>query len=71
VVHSIREVVDHLVSLAPLPIQVKPRPERQRAVDVPVLRGDAGKLRAETGWAPAISFAQTLADTLAYWRSRP
>lgn len=36
-----------------------------RPSDVPVLRGDARKLRAATGWSPAIDLATTLADVVA------
>jgi nucleoside-diphosphate-sugar epimerase len=32
--------------------------------------GDSTKLRAATGWAPARSLDETLADTLAWWRDR-
>ncbi|CAB4863963.1 unannotated protein [freshwater metagenome] len=33
-----------------------------RPVDVPLLRGDASKLEAATGWRPEISWSETLAD---------
>ncbi len=33
-----------------------------RPADIPTLVGDAGKLRAATGWAPAIALEQTLQD---------
>lgn len=42
-----------------------------RPVDIPVLRGDAAKLRTATGWAPEIPLDQTLVDVLAYWREQP
>lgn len=35
-----------------------------RPADIPVLVGDAAKLRAATGWQPAIAFEQTLQDLL-------
>lgn len=35
-----------------------------RPADIPVLIGDAGKLRAATGWQPMIDFDQTLQDLL-------
>ncbi|MDZ4672967.1 MAG: GDP-mannose 4,6-dehydratase [Gemmatimonadota bacterium] len=35
-----------------------------RPADIPVLIGDAAKLRAATGWQPAIDFEQTLQDLL-------
>ena len=41
-----------------------------RPVDLPVLRGDASKLAAATGWAPEIPIEQTLADLLDDMRSR-
>jgi GDP-4-dehydro-6-deoxy-D-mannose reductase len=41
-----------------------------RPVDIPVLRGDASKLREATGWAPEIPIDQTLADLLDDQRSR-
>jgi nucleoside-diphosphate-sugar epimerase len=36
-----------------------------RPADIPRLSGDPAKLRAATGWEPAISLEETLADTLA------
>ena len=37
------------------PIEMRQVPERVRPVDVPMLVGDASRLRTLTGWAPAIS----------------
>ncbi len=37
-------------------------PEFVRPADIPYLVGDASKLRAATGWAPAIALDQTLRD---------
>jgi GDP-4-dehydro-6-deoxy-D-mannose reductase len=42
---------------------------RLRPNDLPVLIGDATRLRMETGWEPRISFNRTLDDILDYWRS--
>jgi GDP-4-dehydro-6-deoxy-D-mannose reductase len=39
-----------------------------RAHEVMEVRGDAGRLRNATGWAPEIELEQTLADTVAWWR---
>lgn len=41
-----------------------------RAHEVMEIRGDARRLRSATGWAPAIALERTLADTVAWWRSR-
>ena len=64
--HSVamREVLDILVSLARCPIEVEEDPTRFRASEVTELSGDPSKLRAATGWAPAIPLEQTLADAL-------
>ena len=37
-------------------------PSLTRAIDIPHLVGDSTKLRRATGWAPAISFEQTLQE---------
>ena len=36
-----------------------------RATDPPIIVGDASCLRFDTGWAPAVSFDKTIADTVA------
>jgi GDP-4-dehydro-6-deoxy-D-mannose reductase len=67
---SIQQLADQLVALADRPITLAPDPELLRPVDLPVLRGDASKLRAATGWAPEIPVEQTLADLLDDMRAR-
>ena len=47
-----------------------PTPALLRPVDLPVLRGDASKLRAATGWEPRIPIEQTVADLLDDMRER-
>jgi GDP-4-dehydro-6-deoxy-D-mannose reductase len=39
-----------------------------RPSDVPVVQGDAARIRAEIGWMPRLGVEQTLADTLDWWR---
>jgi GDP-4-dehydro-6-deoxy-D-mannose reductase len=58
------EVLAKLVGLAAVPLEIEPDPERMRANELPVVCGDASRLRAATGWAPRIPLEQTLADTL-------
>jgi GDP-4-dehydro-6-deoxy-D-mannose reductase len=67
---SIQYLADHLVSLARRPIELRPDPELMRPADLPVLRGDATKLTAATGWSPEIPIEQTLADLLDDLRAR-
>lgn len=69
--HSIGDVLKQLLALSTRKdIKVEQDPQRMRPSDVPVLIGDGRKFRAASGWAPAIPFAQTLRDSLEYWRSR-
>jgi GDP-4-dehydro-6-deoxy-D-mannose reductase len=69
VVWRIRDLLDHLLRLSAASIQVEPDPDRFRPTDVPCVRGNASRIRAELGWVPSIPIEQTLRDTLAWWRS--
>jgi GDP-4-dehydro-6-deoxy-D-mannose reductase len=61
---EMREVLEKLVALAAAPLEIAPDPERMRPSELPIVSGDASRLRAATGWAPRIPLEQTLADTL-------
>jgi len=66
---AIRDVLEFLLKHATVQaISVKEDPTRLRPSDVPLLQGDASKIRKELGWQPEIPFEQTLLDTLEYWR---
>jgi GDP-4-dehydro-6-deoxy-D-mannose reductase len=67
---TVRAIVDALVARAGVPIAIEVDPARLRPNDVPVLIGDASRLRRLTGWAPEIPFDQTLDDLLEYWRNQ-
>ncbi len=66
---AMSEVAAQLLELAGADLSLETDPELVRPVDVPVLRGDAGRLRAVTGWRPDIPLATTLADVLASWEA--
>ncbi|MEQ1573223.1 MAG: GDP-mannose 4,6-dehydratase [Vicinamibacterales bacterium] len=68
VAHTIRSVLDGLIELSRVDVRVEPDPGRLRPHDIPVLVGNAGRLRAATGWTPELTFEQMLADLLGYWR---
>jgi GDP-4-dehydro-6-deoxy-D-mannose reductase len=61
---EMREVLELLVGLAEVPIEVEPDSARSRPSDLPLVCGDASRLRDATGWEPMIPLEQTLADTL-------
>jgi GDP-4-dehydro-6-deoxy-D-mannose reductase len=66
----VRAVLEALIARARVPIRVETDQERMRANDIPILIGDATRLRQATGWQPEIPFEQTLDDLLDYWRGR-
>ena len=66
--HSVRGLLEMLLSYSQVDIRVERDPDRYRPVDVPVVFGSAEKFRLRTGWKPQIPFDQTLRDVLAYCR---
>ncbi len=66
---AMSDVAAQLLTLAGADLTLETDPGLLRPVDVPVLRGDAGLLRAATGWAPTIPLATTLADVLSSWEA--
>jgi len=67
---KVRDLLDELLQFARVPIRVTVDEARLRPVDVPVVQGDASRIRSEIGWAPKIPVEQTLSDTLEWWRGR-
>ncbi|CAA9311293.1 MAG: GDP-mannose 4,6-dehydratase [uncultured Gemmatimonadetes bacterium] len=61
---SMREALDALVVISGADVRVEVDAERVRPVDVPLLLGDPGRIRA-LGWTPEIPLRRTLADLLA------
>jgi GDP-4-dehydro-6-deoxy-D-mannose reductase len=61
---KLQAVVDELVARTRVPVRVERDPARLRKSDLTRLVGDAGRLRAATGWAPRIPLETTLADAL-------
>jgi GDP-4-dehydro-6-deoxy-D-mannose reductase len=65
---GIGDIADTLLSLAGTTLAFETDPGLVRPVEVPVLRGDPGRLVEATGWKPEVTLDQTLSDVLAYWR---
>lgn len=61
---AMQEVFDTLAGLSSASINGVVDPELLRPVDLPVLRGDYGKLRVATGWSPRFDLEETLAAVL-------
>ncbi len=66
----IRSVAERMLELAGADLTLVTDPSLVRPVDVPVVCGDPGKLRAATGWTPEIDLDRTLADVLDEWKAR-
>jgi GDP-4-dehydro-6-deoxy-D-mannose reductase len=61
----------HLVRQAgTVPTEIVVDPSRIRPSDEPILMGDNSKLKAATGWQPAISIEEIVAEIMSYWRCR-
>jgi GDP-4-dehydro-6-deoxy-D-mannose reductase len=59
---SMQDVANELRQLVNPQLRFVEDPALLRPVDVPLLRGDASKLEAATGWRPEIAWSETLAD---------
>lgn len=67
--HTIRSLLDILLSLARVRVRVQVDPARLRPSDNPVILGSHARLTRDTGWTPVIPIEQTLSDLLEHWRS--
>jgi GDP-4-dehydro-6-deoxy-D-mannose reductase len=64
----IRDLLDELLHLAPVRARVSVDPTRLRPFDVPIVQGNAARIRAELGWTPGIPVETSLRDMLDWWR---
>ena len=67
---SVQALLDAMLSRSQKAISVELDPARMRPADTPVSYGSYDKLSSATGWAPQISFEQTVSDILDDWRVR-
>jgi len=70
VAHRVGDLLERLLGLAQRRVSVRQDPDRLRPSDNPLVLGDHARLTADTGWRPEIPVETTLADLLAWWRSR-
>jgi GDP-4-dehydro-6-deoxy-D-mannose reductase len=68
--HSIRSLLESLLSRSDVPVRIETDPARLRPTETPYPVADTTRLRAETGWQPQWSFEQMLDDLLGYWRQK-
>ena len=61
---TLGDLLQLMIDAATVPVTVVRDPARLRAVDTPLLCGDASRLRSATGWEPKRDLSDTLADLL-------
>lgn len=66
---SVQDCLNLLTSMVKVPVRVEVDPSRVRTTEIADQVGDAGSLRAATGWTPEIPLDESLHDMLAEWRS--
>lgn len=66
---KVGDLLDELLHVARVPIRVVQDETLLRPIDVPVVQGDASRIRSELGWAPRIPVERMLSDTLEWWRA--
>ena len=66
---AVQEILDIILSQTKAEVKVETDPSKLRPVDVPVIEADISKIYKDTGWKPEISPAQTITDTMQYWRN--
>jgi GDP-4-dehydro-6-deoxy-D-mannose reductase len=66
--HSIRTLLDIMVSQSSRKFEILIDPMRLRGSDIPVAVGESDKLAAATGWTAKIPLRETLRALLDYWR---
>jgi GDP-4-dehydro-6-deoxy-D-mannose reductase len=65
----IRDLLDELLHASTADVRVTLDPARLRPTDVPIVQGNAARLRGEIGWAPTIRVESSIRDMLDWWRT--
>ena len=68
--YQISELLASMLELSAVKnIRVEREESLLRPSDEPIILGDNGKLRQQTGWQPEIPITQTIRDMFQYWRA--
>ncbi len=67
---TIQQALEMLIEISGRKIEIRTDPGRFRPLDIPILRGDNGKIRQQTGWQPGYKLRQTMEDLYRYWLDR-
>lgn len=69
--YLIGDILRQMIAMARTSVAIQEGAGKRRPSDIPVLRGDASKITATTGWRPTIPLKKTLRDVLEYYRQVP
>ncbi|MCK4349770.1 MAG: GDP-mannose 4,6-dehydratase [Candidatus Krumholzibacteria bacterium] len=64
---ALKDALDALTGMTERDVEVEIDPALFRPADVPVLVGDNGRLRSDTGWNPSITTEEMLTDLFVFW----
>lgn len=65
--HSLREMLNYIISLCSQPIKVEVDPSRVRPIDNPVICCDYSKIKNELGWEPQYKIFDALKEMFNYY----
>lgn len=65
--HSLREMLNYIISLCSQPVKVEVDPTRVRPIDNPVICCDYSKIKAELGWEPQYKVFDALKEMFNYY----
>jgi GDP-4-dehydro-6-deoxy-D-mannose reductase len=68
--YAISELVTLLSNRMQIPVRIHQSPMKRRPQDNPQIVGSYDKIRAELGWYPYISLADSLLEMYAYWENQ-
>ena len=66
---ALKDALDALTGMTERDVEVEIDPALFRPADVPVLVGDNGRLRSDTGWSPSITTEEMLTDLFVFWNT--
>lgn len=69
-IYQMKDIVSIIEKQIGHEFEIYIEPKLLRPTDEKIIVGDVTKLKRDTGWEQKISMEQTIADMLAYWRSK-